>query len=102
VSLSNDSPYFKIKLPTDGLQCPFCKGKRFYKTVTVLPLLVYNKAENKHYWVARAECMKKKCCGIMDFTFDPDKADGGVRCERSPYIGMYLLYSNYPRIKNEH
>jgi hypothetical protein len=25
-----------------------------------------------------------------------------VRCERSPYIGMYLLYSNYPRIKNEH
>ena len=98
----NGNGYFKMTLKVKGGKCPACHGKRFLQRITVLPQDYHDDLSKKGdaMMVGRAECAKEGCEGLIDFVMHPDKPDGGKLKFIPTWVGSHLLFSDFPRSKN--
>lgn len=88
----------------DGCECPKCKGVHFHPKSTVLVGLTVE-VGNKRHWVARSECLGKRCNGYIDWSFDPDAIPGEDMGERRIVTHKtnplaLTSYLGFPRSKN--
>jgi hypothetical protein len=98
--------YIKVDLMfPDGCTCPSCGSKHFHPKATILVDLKVMTSDGKANWVARSECIGKKCNGYIDWSFDPDATPGTdlsnrrlVNYKKNPL--MLQAYNDFPRSKD--